>query len=597
MAEAATFNAQASLMLLLRQVGVMVGLAAAVALGLYVALWARQPEYSVLFADLQDRDLNQVIEQLTSNNIPYRMDPNGGTVLVPADNLMTARMKLAGAGLAPTSSSKGAGFEALNSEQPFGTSQFLEQARYQHAIEGELSRSISHITNVRSARVHIAMPKQSAFARTKRDPSASVIVDLFNGRQLERHQVAAIAQMVSAAVAGMPVNQVTVVDQRGNLLTDNADQNDSLVVSAKRFEYTRNLEQSYIDRVEAILSPLVGPDGVRAEVTADLDFTESQQSKETYNPDMSAVRSESSTDEERSGDAANGVPGALSNQPPAGASAPEQTADANAQGAPGANGAAAGAKPPASVNKRSQKTKNYEVDRNVVVEKNNVGSIRRLSVAVVVRAPTPPAAPAAPAEGDKAAEGDAAKADGEKTDAAAATAAVAKPAALSEAEIERMTNLVKLAIGFDAARGDSVTITSAEFQAPPAAEPLPELPVWQQPWVWNVGKQVAGGLFVLFVLFGVIRPTVKSLMTKPLTVAGSSGEVQALEGGVGANGLPALAGPAGMDGQMALPNQRNDSQPLLASSEIDPNIDSVKQFVSNDPRVAAQVIKGWVGGE
>ncbi len=223
MAEAATFNAQASLMLLLRQVGVMVGLAAAVALGLYVALWARQPEYSVLFADLQDRDLNQVIEQLTSNNIPYRMDPNGGTVLVPADNLMTARMKLAGAGLAPTSSSKGAGFEALNSEQPFGTSQFLEQARYQHAIEGELSRSISHITNVRSARVHIAMPKQSAFARTKRDPSASVIVDLFNGRQLERHQVAAIAQMVSAAVAGMPVNKVTVIDQRGNLLTDNGD--------------------------------------------------------------------------------------------------------------------------------------------------------------------------------------------------------------------------------------------------------------------------------------------------------------------------------------------------------------------------------------
>jgi flagellar M-ring protein FliF len=591
MAEAATFNAQASLMLLLRQVGVLVGLAAAVALGLYVALWARQPEYSVLFSDLQDRDLNQVIEQLTSNNIPYRMDPNGGTVLVPADNLMNARMKLAGAGLAPTSSSKGAGFETMNSEQPFGTSQFLEQARYQHAIEGELSRSISHITNVRSARVHIAMPKQSAFARTKRDPSASVIVDLYNGRQLERHQVAAIAQMVSAAVAGMPVNQVTVVDQRGNLLTDNADQNDSLVVSAKRFEYTRNLEQSYIDRVEAILSPLVGPDGVRAEVTADLDFTESQQSKETYNPDMAAVRSESSTEEERSGDAANGVPGALSNQPPAAASAPEQTANAdpNAQGAPGAKGAATSAT--ASVNKRSQKTKNYEVDRNVVVEKNSVGSIKRLSVAVVVRAPTPAAAPATPAEGDAAAEGD--KKEGD----AAAAATPPAPAALSEAEIERMTNLVKLAIGFDAARGDSVTITSAEFQAPPAAEPLPELPIWQQPWVWNVGKQVAGGLFVLFVLFGVIRPTVKSLMTKPLTVAGSSGEMAALEGGMGANGLPALAGPAGMDAQMALPNQRHDAQPLLASSEIDPNIDSVKQFVSNDPRVAAQVIKGWVGGE
>ena len=591
MAEAATFNAQASLMLLLLQVGVLVGLAAAVALGLYVALWARQPEYAVLFADLEDRDLNQVVEQLTSNNIPYRMDPNGGTVLVPAENLATARMKLAGSGLAPASG-KGNGFEAMNSEQPFGTSQFLEQARYQHAVEGELSRSISHITNVKSARVHIAQPKQSAFARTKRDPTASVIVDLYNGRQLERHQVAAIAQMVSAAVAGMPVNKVTVIDQRGNLLTDNGDGNDSLAVSAKRFEYTRNLEQSYISRVEAILTPFVGADGVRAEVTADLDFTETQQAKETYNPDLSAVRSESTSEEERSGDAANGVPGALSNQPPGAATAPEQTANANGQGAPGANGAAN--KDTASVNKRSQKTTNYEVDKNVVVEKNNVGSIRRLSVAVVVRAPAPVAPATAPAEGDKA-EGDKA-AEGDTAAAAAAPAVAAPAAALSEAEIERMTNLVKQAIGFDAARGDSVTVTSAEFQAPPALEPLPELPIWQQPWAWNVAKQVAGGLFVLFVLFGVIRPTVKSLMSKPLTVA-ANGDVTALEGGVDANGMPALTGPAGMDGQMALTNQRADNTPLLASSEIDPNIDSVKQFVSNDPRVAAQVIKGWVGGE
>lgn len=587
MAEAATFNAQASLLLLLRQVGVLVGLAAAVALGLYVALWARQPEYSVLFADLQDRDLNQVIEQLTSNNIAYRMDPNGGTVLVPSDKLNDARMKLAGAGLAP-GSSKGNGFEAMNNNQPFGTSQFLEQARYQHAIEGELSRSIAHITNVRSARVHIAQPKQSAFARTKRDPSASVIVDLYNGRQLERHQVAAIAQMVSAAVAGMPVHKVTVIDQRGNLLTDNQDSTDSLVVSAKRFEYTRTLEQSYIDRVEAILSPLVGPDGVRAQVTADLDFTETHASQETYNPDLPSVRSESTTEEERSGDGVGGVPGALSNQPPAAASAPEQIANAN--GAPPAAGAAAASgatnSAAASTNKRTQKTRNYELDHRVVVEKNHVGSIRRLSVAVVVRAPAA-VAPVAPAEADKAAA------------SAQAAVAAAPPTALGEVEIERMTNLVKEAIGFDAARGDSVSITSAEFLAPPALEPLPEPPVWQQPWVWNVVKQVAAGLFVLLVLFGVIRPTVKSLMSKPLN-ATAGNEMAALQGGMSANGMPALTGPAGaagMDGQMALTNQHAPSDHLIASTHIDPNIDGIKQFIASDPRVAAQVIKGWVGGE
>ncbi len=589
MAEAATFNAQASLLLLLRQAGVLVGLAAAVALGLYVALWARQPEYSVLFADLQDRDMNQVIEALNSNKIPYRMDPGGGTLLVAAEQLADARMKLAGAGL-PRGGFAG-GFESMSDGQPFGTSQFLEQARYQHAIEGELSRSISHITNVRSARVHIALPKQSAFARTKRDPSASVIVDLYNGRQLERHQVAAIAQMVSAAVAGMPVNQVTVIDQRGNLLTDNSDSGDALAISAKRFEYSRTLEQSYIDRVEAILAPLVGADGVRAQVTADLDFTETQQSQESFNPDSPAVRSESSTEEERSGAAASGVPGALSNQPPGAASAPEQTA--NAEGQPPSAGAADAAKTAAApINKRTQKTSNYELDHRVVVEKNHVGSIRRLSVAVVVRAPAA-AAPAAPASDETSAKDEKPTAD-EKAAATAETAAV-KPAALSEDEINRMTNLVKEAIGFDATRGDSVSITSAEFMLPPPPEALPEPPIWQQPWVWNLAKQVAGGLFVLFVLFGVIRPTVKSLMNKPVTVAGSN--EMSVSGALDANGLPALAGPAAMDGQMALTNQRADGAPLLASSEIDPNIDSVKQFVSKDPRVAAQVIKGWVGGE
>ncbi|MBX9604572.1 MAG: flagellar M-ring protein FliF, partial [Gammaproteobacteria bacterium] len=330
MAEAATFNAQASLMLLLRQAGVLVGLAAAVALGLYVALWARQPEYALLFANIEARDMSRVTEALNANAVPYKLSGDGSSVLVAADKLTETRMKLASAGLTPDNGE--GGFEKMQDAQPFGTSQFLEQARYQHAIEGELSRSVAHITNVRAARVHLALPKQSAFARTKRDPSASVIIDLYNGRSLEQHQVAAIAQMVAAAVPGMPADKVTVIDQRGNLLTDNDSGPDGLMLSAKRFEYTRTLEQSYIDRVEDILSPLVGADGVRAQVTAALDFTDSEQTRESYNPDLQAVRSESSTEEERSGDAANGVPGALSNQPPGPASAPEQTAAAD--GAP-----------------------------------------------------------------------------------------------------------------------------------------------------------------------------------------------------------------------------------------------------------------------
>ena len=584
MAEAATFNAQASLMLLLRQAGVLVGLAAAVALGLYVALWARQPEYALLFANIEARDMSRVTEALNANAVPYKLSSDGSSVLVAADKLTETRMKLASAGLTPDNGE--GGFEKMQDAQPFGTSQFLEQARYQHAIEGELSRSVAHISNVRAARVHLALPKQSAFARTKRDPSASVIIDLYNGRSLEQHQVAAIAQMVAAAVPGMPADKVTVIDQRGNLLTDNDSGPDGLMLSAKRFEYTRTLEQSYIDRVEDILSPLVGADGVRAQVTAALDFTDSEQTRESYNPDLQAVRSESSTEEERSGDAANGVPGALSNQPPGPASAPEQTAAEG--GAPGAQGQAQAAATP--TNKRSQSTKNYEVDRTISHTKDALGNIKRLSVAVVVRAPVAPPVAPKPAEGENA---DSQPAEGE----AAAPAAPPKPAAYSEEEIKRMTDLVKEAIGFDAARGDTVSITSAEFQVPPPPEPLPEPPIWQQPWVWNVAKQVAGGLFVLFVLFGVIRSTVKSLMTKPLKVVGEAGEVAALEGAtVGPNGLPALPGMvAGADGQLALPGAGPNGAPLTIAAELDPNIDSVKQFVNSDPRVAAQVIKGWVG--
>ncbi|MEQ8234207.1 MAG: flagellar basal-body MS-ring/collar protein FliF, partial [Gammaproteobacteria bacterium] len=539
--------------------------------GLYVALWARDPEYAVLYSDLSERDVSQVVDTLQANAIPYRMDPRGGAILVVADKVHDARLKLAAAGL-PRSA--GIGFEMLEQDPGFGTSQFREQARYQHAIEGELSRSISHINNVRAARVHLALPKQSAFSRSRREPTASVIVDLYNGRRLEPHQVGAIVHMVSASVPSMSPDHVTVIDQQGNLLTDGHGNNGELAVTAKRFEYTRRLEESYIERIEAILMPLVGADGVRAQVTADIDFTATEQTRESFNPDLPAVRSENLVEEERNGAGGNGgIPGALSNEPPAAATAPETLADADAAaGEATASATAAG-------NRRSQTTRNYELDRTISHTRPAVGTVRRLSVAVVVRNPAPP--PAAAATDEAAAE------DGASEDAPA-------PAAGFDAEqLARLETLVKEAIGFDAARGDSVSVTPADFLAPPAPEPLPEPPLWEQPWVWSVGKQVLGGLFALFVLFGVIRPTVKNLMTKPLSVAGTG--AGAAEGEM----LPAGQQGAGQGGAMAaLPGgQQAPSLPLLASSDIDPNIDNVKQFVSQDPKIAAQVLKGWVAGE
>ncbi|MEX2482280.1 MAG: flagellar basal-body MS-ring/collar protein FliF [Gammaproteobacteria bacterium] len=570
MAEALALNSQASAMLLLRQAGVLVALAASVALGLYVVLWARAPDYTVLYTDLAERDLAQVVDALQSNQIPYRMDPRGGAILVAADKVHDARLRLAAAGL-PRSASMG--FELLETETGFGTSQFLEQARYQRAIEGELSRSIGHINNVRAARVHLAVPKQTAFSRTRRDPTASVIVDLYNGRRLEAHQVGAIVHMVSASVPGLSPERVAVIDQQGSLLTDGRGGNDELAVSVKRFEHTRRLEQSYIERIEAIVMPLVGPDGVRAQVTADIDYTATEQTRESFNPDPPAVRSESLLEEERRGSGPGGIPGALSNEPPVAATAPETLAEA-APGAAEDDEQTAASRDNQPGNRRSQTTRNYELDRTISHTRPAVGTVRRLSVAVVVRNPAaaPEASTTTPAAGD----------------AAISTAAPG----LDAAELERIERLVKEAVGFDAERGDSVSVTSADFHAPPAPEPLPATPLWERPWIWSVGKQVLGGLFALFVLFGVIRPAVKSLMARP------AGSLAAAHDGARAGEVLSGGGQRqlGGDGERAalLPGQAGSTQPLLASSEVDPNIDQVKQFVAQDPKIAAQVIKGWV---
>ena len=547
MAEAIAAGAQTSIAVLLRQAGVLIGLAASIALGLYVVMWARTPNFVMLYTDLTDRDLSQVVDSLQSHDIPYRMDHRSGAILVDSSEVHDARLKLAAAG---SPKSAGMGFELLQEKQGFGTSQFLEQARYQRAIEGELSRSISRINNVRSARVHLSVPRQSAFARSKRDPSASVIVDLYNGRRLETHQVGAIVHMVSASVPGLSPQRVTVIDQHGNLLTEGHGQADDLVITAKRFEHARRLEKSYIERVEAILTPLVGPDGVRAQVTAEIDFTASEQTRESFNPDLPAIRSESLLEEERHGAQNGGVPGALSNAPPAVAEAPEEIVE----------GEAADTSPAAPRNRRKQTTRNYELDRTISHTKPAVGSLRRLSVAVVVRNPVDTGAP-----------GDSASASREFT----------------EAEVERMTNLVKEAIGFDAVRGDSVSVTGADFLKPPVPEPLPELPIWKQDWVFNILKQVLGGAFALFILFGVIRPAVKSLLAKPLHVsvpATADAMVVLPDGSIAAD---TAALPPGQ--------QASEAVPQLPSLPAMNDFDQVKQFVSHDPKVAAQVIKGWVG--
>ncbi len=526
----------------MRQVGLLIGLAASVALGVAIVLWSQQPTYSLLYGNLSERDASQVMGALQKSGIPYKIDTATGALMVPAAQVHEARLKLAADGLPKGS---GAGFELLSEDQGFGTSQFIETARYQHALEGELSRTIATLQNVREARVHLAIPKRSVFLRRQEKPSASVVMNLYSGRTLSDDQVAAIVHLVASSVPRLTANDVTVVDQAGNLLSTRDDS--GFGMTSTQFAYNRKLEQTYARRIENLLEPLVGSAGVRAKVAAELDFTQVEKTQESYNPDLPALRSEQVIEEQNgSGGAAVGVPGALSNQPPGGGVAPGVAADALSEGAAGVGG-----------NSSRRATRNYELDKTISHTRLATGSVRRLSVAVVI--------------------------DDKQT-----LDADGKPvrAPWSDEEIAKFTTLIKEAIGFNAQRGDSVQVINQSFQPPPEVEPLPEPGLLEQPWVWNVAKQAIGALGVLILIFGVIKPVMRNLAERGAAerealAAAAAAAAQLPEGGE--EGQAQLAAP---DGGAALAGPSHEDQVAMA-----------RNMVKEDPKRVAQLMKNWVSDD
>lgn len=519
-----------------RQLALMGGLAASIALGVVIVMWSQQPNYSMLYSGLSDQDSLEVINALDRAGIPHKMNGAAGTILVPADKVHQARMSLAGEGLP-----KGAatGFALLDKEQGFGVSQFMENARYQRALEGELSQTISSMSNVQSARVHLALPKQSAFVRDRKKPSASVMLNVYGGRPLEAGQVAAVVHLVASSVPNLSPDQVTVVDQTGKLLTIEGS-SDQIRLTANQFDYRRNVEDYYTKRIEDILTPILGSNGVRAQVSADIDFTQTEQTQEKFNPDLPAVRSEQ-TYEDRSNGASTvaGVPGALSNQPPG----------TTAQAAQGQTGIDTTKGPESSVRRI---TRNYELDKTISHTKYQTGVVRKISIAVVV--------------------------DDKQTVADDGTV---ERVPRTEDELTRITALVKEAVGFNAERGDSVNVINASFAPPPTLEEPPEPGLLDKPWIWDVAKQVAAAIGVLLLVFGVLRPLLRSLVEKAPdisalpVVAQGRGETMPMAGG---------AGGAGQDMQAQLPAPNNYEQRLGA----------VKGLASQDPKRVAQVVKTWV---
>lgn len=536
----------------IKQIGLMIGLAASIALGVGVVLWSQEPDFTPLYTDISHLEAGQVSDLLQRENIRFKVDTASGMLMVQSDRIHDARMKLAAEGF-PTGASLG--YELLDKEQAFGTSQFMEKTRYHRSLEGELAKTVSSMNRVRGARVHLAMPKRSVFISDNRRPSASVFVELYPGQSLDRMQVSAIVQLVAASIPELSEKDVTVVDQRGQLLSE-TDHDSELAMANKQLDYTRNIEERYMARIAGILQSIVGDDGYRVQLSADVDFSEKEQTSEFFNPDLPAVRSEQTLKEVVGGDgAAAGVPGALSNQPPGAVTVPE-----TAQGAANqANAAAAG-------NSRSQATRNFELDRTISHTRHQVGTVKRLTVAVVVDDKQTLVA----GEGDK---------------------QEYKRQPISDAEMERIRVLVKDAIGFNAARGDSVTVINQAFRPPQAEEmvEIPPPPLWEQPWFWDLVKRGGGFLLVIFLIFGVLRPILKRLAD-----AGKDESLTALESQLG--------GPLGADGALAGGPDvtlTGASNPLLPgpNASYDQHLDAVKSMVAEDPRRVAQVVKSWIANE
>ena len=531
---------------LFRQLLVMAGIAASVALGVAVVLWSQSPSYSLLFGNLGEGGAQEVRDALQKAGVDYRVDETTGALLVPSRKLHDVRMTLAAQGLPR---GDGLGFEMLQKDSALGTSRLVEQARHHRAMEGELARTIGTLSAVESARVHLAIPKQSVFVRKRVPPSASIVVKLHAGRSLDRSQVEAVVHLVASSVPELEADNVTVVDQKGKLL--NGERRDSeLKLTATQFEYTRQLEDHYRQRVESLLEPIVGGGAVRAQVSADVDFTQTEQTEERFNPERPVLRSEQLSEDQNRLAAQQGVPGALSNQPPANATAPEKAA------VPGATGEAASA--PASLSRQS--TRNFEIDKTISHTRQAPAKLRRLSVAVVVDNVLQPAIEdAEPVRRERTAE-----------------------------EMERMAALVREAVGYSEQRGDSVRVVNAAFL--PAEDVAPSEPgFWQQAWFWDVLRQVGGLALVALLVLGVLRPTIKRLLAQaqqPGAAAGAAGVARALPPGV-AGQLPGGVAVALEGG--------NEPMRLPGPGRYEEVLDAARSLVREDPKRVAQLVKNWVG--
>ena len=538
--EQLTFTGRMASMPLRSKLSLGLGLAALGGVVLAMTLWGSKGDYKVLYPNLSDKDGGAIIAQLSQMNVPYKMADGGTMILVPAGQVAELRLKLATAGLPKGTVS---GFELMDSAR-FGQTQFQERLTFQRGLEGELTRSIASLAAVESARVHLALPNQNGFFREQQKPSASVLLSLHAGRSLDRAQIAGIVHLVSSSVPELDPKSVSVLDQTGTLLTSGDTNGQAAGLDAQQLQYVSQIESGYAKRIMDLLEPLVGRDNLRATVTADIDFAQSEATSEEFRPNQGAdaavvIRSQQTSEQSgSSGAQPSGIPGAASNQPMAAASAPLSGASQPLQAAQTGGGGANG---------RKEATTNYEIDKTVRVTRNATGNIKRLNAAVVVN-------------------------DRSTTDAKGKS----KPAPIPPEEIEKLTALVQQGIGFKKERGDSVKVINAPFKIEPIT--VVDVPLWKQPEVIDMLRAAAVplglGLVALLVFFGMVKPAMKVALAPPPVPE------------PGANLTEVVDDTQDLALLEALPAPKRDGQ-----------LEAARKMARENPAAVAGIVRGWVSGE
>jgi len=536
--------------LLGNRIMLVLGLAAVVAAMVVLWLWSQQPDYRVLFSNYADKDGGAIVSVLEQMNVPYKFSDSGTAILVPSNQVHELRLKLAAQGL-PRGGN--IGFELLEN-QKFGVSQFVEQVNFQRALEGELERSIQSISAVEVARIHLAIPKSSVFVRDQLKPTASVLLNLRAGRVLDQQQVSAIVHLVASSVPELSAADVTVVDQNGNLLSDSSKKNGANNLDPSQLKYVDDLQQNIVKRVESIIAPIVGSKNVHAEASAEVDFSVQEQAAELYKPnqtpDAAAIRSMQSNESKTTDGSAStgGVPGALSNQPPSPATAPLVTnppANAATGAAPGTTGTPTPEPTPLSTQKNV--TTNYEVDKTIRYTQQPMGGVKRLSVAIVVN------------------HMQSVDAKGKVT---------SRP--LTDDEKTQISDLAKQAMGFNAERGDTLTVVNSSFVADPR-DVLPEIPMWKQPENIEMVKEflkIGIALVVIALLYlRVMKPMLRKLTPDPQARLAAAQDEDTIVN-IGAN-----------------PQIQARQQ---TAKGYEQNLEAAKQLAKENPKLVANLVTGWV---